>query len=164
MKTRGETMSKVEGGRYLTFMLRDEFYGVPISKVREINQITEITPVPKTPQFVEGVVNLRGKILPVVNLRQKLGFEKVAYNRETCIIVIEAQMGHVGVVVDAVREVVDLKEDQIEVPPHMGDQTEMRFLSALGKQDDRVIILLDVDLAFSGEEFTNSMSHLNKAA
>ena len=112
-------MSKIEGGRYLTFMLRDEFYGVPISKVREINQITEITPVPKTPKFVEGVVNLRGKILPVVNLRQKLGFEKVAYNRETCIIVIEAQMGHVGVVVDAVREVVDLKEDQIEVPPHM---------------------------------------------
>ena len=157
-------MSKVEGGRYLTFMLRDEFYGVPISKVREINQITEITPVPKTPTFVEGVVNLRGKILPVVNLRQKLGFEKVAYNRETCIIVIEAQMGHVGVVVDAVREVVDLKEDQIEVPPHMGDQTEMRFLSALGKQEDRVIILLDVDLAFSGEEFTNSMSQLSKAA
>lgn len=157
-------MSKVEGGRYLTFMLRDEYYGVPISKVREINQIMEITPVPKTPSFVEGVVNLRGKILPVVNLRQKLGFEKVSYNRETCIIVIEAQMGHVGVVVDAVREVVDLKEDQIEVPPHMGTEEQMRFLSALGKQEDRVVILLDVDLAFSGAEFTTVMSELPKAS
>ncbi len=157
-------MSKIEGGRYLTFMLRDEYYGVPISKVREINQITEITPVPKTPQFVEGVVNLRGKILPVVNLRQKLGFEKVVYNRETCIIVIEAEMGHVGVVVDAVREVVDLKEDQIEVPPNMGDETAMKFLSALGKQEDRVIILLDVDLAFSEDEFTKSMGSFSKSA
>ena len=157
-------MSKIEGGRYLTFMLRDEYYGVPISKVREINQMMEITPVPKTPKFVEGVVNLRGKILPVVNLRQKLGFEKVAYNRETCIVVIEAQIGHVGIVVDAVREVVDLKEDQIEVPPNMGEKSEMRFLSALGKHEERVIILLDVDLAFSGDEFTHSMSELTKAA
>lgn len=157
-------MSKVEGGRYLTFMLRDEYYGVPISKVREINQIMEITPVPKTPSFVEGVVNLRGKILPVVNLRQKLGFEKIDYNRETCIIVIEAQMGHIGVVVDAVREVVDLKDDQMEAPPHMGDQSEMRFLSGLGKQDDKVIILLDVDLAFSNDEFEQSMAAMTKAA
>lgn len=65
-------MSKVEGGRFLTFMLKDEYYGVPISKVREINQMMEITPVPMTPKFVEGVVNLRGKILPIVNLREKL--------------------------------------------------------------------------------------------
>ncbi len=157
-------MSKIEGGRFLTFILRDEYYGVPISKVREINQMMEITPVPKTPSFVEGVVNLRGKILPVVNLRQKLGFEKIDYNREACIVVIEAIVGHVGIVVDAVREVVDLKEGQIEVPPHMGDESEMRFLSALGKLDEKVIILLDVDLAFSDQEFSQSMTQLNTAA
>ncbi len=157
-------MSKADGGRYLTFMLRDEYYGVPISKVCEINQMMEITPVPKTPPFVEGVVNLRGKIIPVVNLRQKLGFEKMDYNRETCIIIIESDIGHVGVVVDAVREVIDLKDEQIEIPPQMGEKSEMRFLSALGKQEDRVIILLDVDLAFSGDEFTQSMSEMSKVA
>ena len=157
-------MSKMEGGRYLTFMLRDEHYGVPISKVREINQMMEITPVPKTPEFVEGVVNLRGKILPVVNLRQKLGFEKVAYTRETCIVVLESQMGQVGIVVDAVREVIDMKEEQIEIPPNMGEKSEMKFLSALGKHEERVIILLDVDLAFSGDEFTHSMSDGHKSA
>jgi purine-binding chemotaxis protein CheW len=157
-------MSKFEGGLYLTFVLCDEFYGVPISKVREINQIMEITPVPKTPKFVEGVVNLRGKILPVVNLRQKLGFEKIGYNRETCIIVIEAQIGHVGVVVDAVREVVDLKEEQIESAPQMGNEKEMKFLSAMGKQENRVIILLDVDLAFSIEEFATAIGGISKTA
>lgn len=156
-------MSKVEGGRFLTFMLRGEYYGVPISKVREINQMMEITPVPKTPRFVEGVVNLRGKILPIVNLREKLSFEKIAYNRETCIVVIETLIGHVGIIVDAVREVIDLKESQIEVPPHMGEQSEMRFLSSLGKHEDKVIILLDVDLAFSDQEFTQSMGTLSAA-
>jgi purine-binding chemotaxis protein CheW len=157
-------MEQTDGGRYLTFMLRDEYYGVPISKVREINQMMEITPVPKTPSFVEGVVNLRGKILPVVNLRMKLGFEKIDYNRETCIVVIETQMGQVGIVVDAVREVSDLKQEQIEAPPHMGGKDDLRFLSALGKHEDRVIILLDVDLAFSSLEFSQSMSEFTKVA
>ncbi|MFN8792602.1 MAG: chemotaxis protein CheW [Bdellovibrionales bacterium] len=157
-------MSKVEGGRFLTFMLKDEFYGVPISKVREINQMMEITPVPMTPKFVEGVVNLRGKILPIVNLREKLSFERIPYNRETCIIVIETVVGQVGVVVDAVREVIDLKEDQTEVPPHMGGDTHMTFLSGLGKHEDKVIILLDVDLAFSDQEFAKSMGRLSAAA
>ena len=156
-------MSKMENGRFLTFMIREEYYGVPISKVREINQMTDITPVPKTPKFVEGVVNLRGKILPVVNLREKLNFERKAYDRETCIVVLEALVGHVGIVVDAVREVVDLKAEQIEVPPHMGDQTELKFLSALGKLEDKVIILLDVDLAFSEEAFGQSIN-VQKAA
>lgn len=157
-------MSKTEGGRFLTFMLREEYYGVPISKVREINQMMEITPVPKTPKFVEGVVNLRGKILPVVNLREKLSFEKIPYNRETCIVVIETLVGHVGIVVDGVREVIDLKEAQIEVPPHMGHESEMRFLNALGKHEEKVVILLDVDLAFSDQEFTQSMGELSAAA
>lgn len=156
-------MSQIVGGRYLTFMNRDEYYAVPISQVREINQMMDITPVPKTPPFVEGVVNLRGKILPVVNLRQKLGFPKKDHDRETCIVVLETQMGHVGIVVDAVREVIDLKDDQIEVPPHMGSQSELRFLSAIGKLDDKVIIIFDVNLAFSEAEFGFALQN-SKAA
>lgn len=158
-------MSAVDkSGRFLTFMIRDEHYGVSISKVREINQMMDITSVPKTPKFVEGVVNLRGKILPVVNLREKLGFEKKAYDRETCIVVIESAVGHVGIVVDAVREVIDLKEGQIDVPPHMGDNVELQFLSAIGKLEDKVIILLDVDLAFSEAEFGSTMNSPKTAA
>jgi purine-binding chemotaxis protein CheW len=156
-------MSTNLGGRFLTFMIRDEHYAVPISQVREINQMMDITPVPKTPVFVEGVVNLRGKILPVVNLRQKLGFEKKSHDRETCIVVLEALIGHVGIVVDAVREVVDLKNEQIEVAPHMGNQAELRFLSAIGKLDDKVIILLNVDLAFSEAEFGETLQHAKAA-
>lgn len=157
-------MSKISGGRFLTFLLKGETYGVPIHKVREINQMMEITPVPKTPPSVEGVVNLRGKILPVVNLREKLSFERAPYDRETCIVILETQMGPVGIIVDAVREVADLNESQMEVPPQMGQSHDMKFLSALGKLEDRVIIILDVDIAFSDTDLNESMSDLPHVA
>jgi len=137
--------------KFMTFKLRKEQYGFPIEVVREINRVAEITPVPKTPNFVRGVMNLRGKIIPVVDLRLKFGFEKMANTRDTCIIVIEAEMGMVGLIVDSVREVLDLTAEQIQKPPQLGNSAETSFIQGLGKFNDEVIILVDVLKAFSKE-------------
>jgi purine-binding chemotaxis protein CheW len=141
--------------QYLTFTLNSEFYGVPIESVREINRVGEITPVPKTPEFVKGVMNLRGKIIPVINLRVKFGMSEVAYNRDTCIIVIDTLTGQVGMIVDAVKEVVDLRNDQIEPPPPLGNQVAKEFVRGLGKQESKVVILVDVSATLKHDDLSN---------
>jgi purine-binding chemotaxis protein CheW len=150
---------KAKAGQYLTFQLKHEQYGVPIETVREINQPTEITPVPRTPVFVKGVMNLRGKIIPVVNLRMKFGMEEVDKTRDTCIIVIDTEIGQVGMIVDSVKEVVDLHEAQIEPPPMLGNDRTLTFVRGMGKIEQRVIILVDVVSAFSSEQL-NQMASL----
>ncbi len=141
--------------KFMTFNLRSEQYGFPIEVVREINRVAEITPVPKTPEFVRGVMNLRGRIIPVVDLRLKFGFEKCENTRDTCIVVIEAEVGMVGLVVDSVREVVDLAKEQIQTPPQLGKPGETSFIQGLGKINDNVIILIDVLSAFSKEKMAD---------
>jgi purine-binding chemotaxis protein CheW len=143
-----------KAGQFLTFQLLSEQYGVPIEAVREINRVGEITPVPKTPEFVKGVMNLRGKIIPVINLRIKFGMPAQEYTRDTCIVVIESDIGQVGMIVDSVKEVVDLTALQIEPPPVLGNCKEMSFVKGLGKLEDRVIILVDVVAALSHESLT----------
>jgi purine-binding chemotaxis protein CheW len=135
--------------KFMTFNLRSEQYGFPIEVVREINRVAEITPVPRTPDFVRGVMNLRGRIIPVVDLRMKLGFEKIENTRDTCIVVIDAEVGMVGLVVDSVREVVDLSPEQIQHPPQMGPPEEISFIQGLGKVNGGVVILINVLSAFS---------------
>jgi purine-binding chemotaxis protein CheW len=150
-----EILAKSKAGQYLTFQLKAESYGVPIEAVREINRVGEITPVPKTPDFVKGVMNLRGKIIPVVNLRVKFGMDFQDYTRDTCIIVIDTEIGQLGMIVDAVKEVVTLNEAQIEATPSLGQGSSANFVRGLGKVDSKVVILLDILSAFSAENMAS---------
>ncbi len=147
-------------GQYLTFMLRKQAYGVPIGTVREINRVTDITPVPQTPHFVAGVMNLRGKVIPVVDLRLKFGMESEGRTKETCIIVIEAESGQVGMIVDSVSGVIDLVTTQIEPAPVMGDEKRLGFVMGMGKVEQTVIILVDIVRALGKEE----LGHVDSAA
>jgi purine-binding chemotaxis protein CheW len=140
-------------GQYLTFQVNSELFGLPIQDVREINQHGEVTPLPYCPDYVKGVMNLRGKIIPVVNLRVRFGMKEIEINRESCIIVIETQKGHVGMIVDAVKEVVDLTTSQLEAPPNMGHNPDETMIKGLGKIETRVIILIDVRKSLLTEDF-----------
>jgi purine-binding chemotaxis protein CheW len=138
-------------GQYLTFLLNAQLYGVPVASVREINRVIEVTPIPQTPPFVVGVINLRGRVIPVIGLRQKFGLPATENSKETCIIIIEASTGQVGVIVDAVRSVVDLSEKQIEATPSLGDAAIESVIMGLGKIDDKVMILVDVAKSVSDQ-------------
>lgn len=141
-------------GQFLTFQLNSESFGIPISTVREINRVTDVTPVPKAPPFVKGVMNLRGKIIPVIDLRLKFDLDATAHTRDTCIIVIETPNGQMGNIVDAVKEVVEFAKNEIEPAPHFGNTGYHSFVKALGKKEDRVIILVDIVESFAASEWT----------
>jgi purine-binding chemotaxis protein CheW len=136
-------------GKYLTFALAQEEYGLEILKVREIIGFMEITAVPKTPNHVKGVINLRGQVIPVVDLRGKFGMEAAEITDETCIIVVEiAQEGrafNTGIVVDHVQEVLDIDGTDIEDAPQFGSSVDTSFILGMGKVGDTVKILLDID-------------------
>ncbi len=140
--------------QYLTFMMRDQFYGVPIASVREINRYVEVTPIPQTPLFIAGVMNLRGKVIPVLNLREKFGMPPVATSKETCIIVMETEHGHMGVIVDAVRSVVNFNDSQIDPTPRLGDSSIESFILGIGKIDDHVVVLINVFNTLSKENLS----------
>ncbi len=152
MSTNTPEIKTAKPGQYLTFVLNSQLYGVPIGTVREINRLSEITPVPKTPSFVAGVMNLRGKVIPVVNLRSKLGFERTDHTKETCIIVIETIVGQVGMIVDSVRGVIELFANQIEPTPNLGNSAETEFVMGMGKLENTVIILIDIVKALSNNQ------------
>lgn len=144
------------GGKYLTFVLAKEEYGIPILKVREIIKLLEITAIPKTPGYIKGVINLRGKIIPIMDLRLKFGIEEKEYNERTCIVVVEISLNDtrklMGLIVDTVSEVANLTGDQIEPPPEYGNQNNQGFLTGVGKVKERVILLLDIERILSREE------------
>jgi purine-binding chemotaxis protein CheW len=137
-------VAEAKPGKYLTFLLRGMSYGVPISSVREINRLTTITSVPRSAAYVAGVINLRGKVIPVVNLRQKFGEAAAASTNETCIVVVDGTEGQVGIIVDSVHSVVDLREDQIDATPNLGDRSKASFVIGMGKTEDKLVILLDI--------------------
>jgi len=132
-------------GKYLTFVLNKEQYGVEILKVREILVVLPITPVPQTPHFVKGVINLRGKVIPVVDTRLKFGMSETEHTNETCIIVVDVNSTMMGMIVDTVKEVLDITEDKIEDPPNFGSSIDSGLIRGLGKIGDKVNILLDID-------------------
>ncbi len=140
-------------GKYLTFKLAEEEYGVEILKVREIMGLLEITHVPQMPHFVKGVINLRGKVIPVIDLRLKFGMPEAEYNEQTCIIVVDVGT-LTGIVVDTVQEVLDVAEDQIDPPPPLGASVDTSFIFGMGKVRDGVKILLDIGRVLSTEELT----------
>jgi len=141
-------------GKYLTFVLQNEVYGIGIRKVKEIIGLMPITTVPQTPAFVEGVINLRGKVIPVVDLRSRFGMAKAAHTDRTCIIVVEIALAlrpiPVGIVVDEVSEVLNIKEGDIDETPSFGVRLEMDFIMSMAKVDDGVKILLDIDRVITG--------------
>jgi len=145
-------------GKYLTFHLAGEVYGLPILKVQEIIRMMKITRVPRAPGFVLGVINLRGKVIPIINMRAKFGLEVVADTERTCIIVVQVLHGGrvitLGIVVDEVSEVMNLSQEQIGKTPPMGASVDTEFIMGMGRLESNVIMLLDLDKAFSSEELS----------
>ncbi len=144
-------------GKYLTFALGSEEYGLEILKVREIFGYMEITAVPQTPMYVKGVINLRGQVIPVVDLRAKFGMETMERTEETCIIVVEISQGSrnfsTGIVVDHVQEVLDIPGEDIEEAPQFGSAVNTDFILGMGKIGESVKILLDIDKVLAGDDF-----------
>ena len=153
--------------KFLTFSMAEEHYGVEILRVREIIGLIDITPLPQTPNYVKGVINLRGKIIPVIELRMKFGMSSIEYTEETCVIVVEvsdsaeSERFEMGVIVDRVNEVLDIHDGSIEPAPRFGCSMNTNFILGMAKvkmgERDRVIILLNIDHVLTTEEL-NSLS------
>ncbi len=142
--TRSSGQVRAQSGKYLTFSLAGEEYGLEILKVREIIGLMDITAVPQMPHYVKGVINLRGKVIPVVDLRAKFGMDAADYTEQTCVVVVD--VGQLtGVIVDTVQEVLDIDISQIDPAPPLGAGVDTSFVLGMGKVKDDVKILLDID-------------------
>jgi len=141
---------------YLTFVLGTESFAVDVRNVREVLDFTDLTRVPRMPEFMRGVINLRGSVVPVIDMRLKFGMEKVVDTVDTCVIVTEISLDGettvVGALADAVKEVFDLEAGQIEPPPRIGTSLNTEFIRGMGKHEDEFVIILDIDRVFSAEE------------
>lgn len=149
--------------QYLTFKLGEEIFSLDVAKVREILEYTSITKVPQTPDFMCGVINLRGSVVPVIDLRLKFGMPATERTVNTCIIVVEVQMENedivLGTLADSVQEVIELEPEQIEPAPQIGTRLNTEFIRGMGKQDGNFIIILDIDKVFSNEELETVQGH-----
>jgi purine-binding chemotaxis protein CheW len=143
------------GGKYVTFFLGSEEYGLPILAVREIIGMVEITPIPQTPTFVRGVVNLRGNVIPIIDLRRKFSMESAGESRENCIIVVRAHGADTGVVVDRMSEVAHVEGSEIQEPPPVGAEVNTDFILGIDKSGGKVRLLLDIERVISSHELLN---------
>jgi purine-binding chemotaxis protein CheW len=154
--------------QYLTFFIRDEEYGVDILRVKEILEYEHVTRVPTTPAHVRGVINLRGGVLPVVDLAAKFGHEETAPTRTTCIVVVETrphdELLTLGIVATAVSEVVDIPDTAIEPPPSFGTGVRVDYLTGMAKLDGRLALILDIDRVLSPVEIQQTILQVNEAA
>ncbi len=145
-------------GKYLTFSMANEEYGIGILKIKEIIGMMPITTVPQTPEFVKGVINLRGKVIPVVDLRMRFGMEAIDYTDRTCIIVVEidgsAVTVQIGIVVDAVSEVLNIKAEEIEDTPTFGTKLNTDYILGMAKMEGGVKILLEIDKVLSSDDIS----------
>jgi purine-binding chemotaxis protein CheW len=155
----GETSATQRQGKYLVFQLAREEFGVQVLKVREIMGLQEITAVPQTPGFVKGVINLRGKVIPVIDLRRKFGLEDAEYTQRTCIIVVQVNQAsgpmQMGAVVDGVAEVLNIQESEIEDMPDFGAEMTLPHILGMAKVKGRVKILLDIDRVLTSQEVSS---------
>ncbi len=155
-KSKNEQESQSKAGKYLTFSLGPEEYGLEILKVREIIGYIDVTAVPQTPDYVLGVINLRGQVIPVLDLRSKFDMDTAETTEETCIIVVEITQGDrnvsTGIVVDKVQEVLDVTEEQIEDTPDFGSAVNTDFILGMGKIGDAVKTLLDIDKVLGNDD------------
>lgn len=144
--------------QYLTFMLAEEQYAVEVYDVKEVLEYTTVTRVPRTQEFMRGVINLRGSVVPVIDLRLKFDMGETEKSIDTSIIVMEVEIGSekvtVGTLADSVQEVIDLDSSQIEPAPQIGTRINQEFIRGIGKQDERFVIILDIDRIFSDEELS----------
>ncbi|MBF0201529.1 MAG: purine-binding chemotaxis protein CheW [Desulfamplus sp.] len=145
-------------GKYLTFSLAGEEYGIGILQVKEIIGMMPITTVPRTPDFVKGVINLRGKVIPVIDLRLRFSIEESRYTERTCIIVVEISGTHgdmvIGIVVDSVSEVLNIKKEQIEPSPSFGTSLDSEYILGMAKLDNGVKILLDINKVLGADDIS----------
>jgi len=151
-----EENNAISSQQYVTFSLGEELFGVEVSRTREILSLTPVTKVPQTPDYLLGVINLRGQVVPVVDMRLKLGLPAGDETEDTCIIVVDVLVDGetitVGAQADAVREVMDIRSDQIEPPPRLGTRLKTEFINGMGKIDEQFMILLNIDRIFNSEE------------
>lgn len=144
--------------QYLTFTLEDELFALDIFSVREVLEYTSITRVPRTPEYMRGVINVRGNAVPVIDLNMKFGRSRTSQTISTAIIIVEVELEGestiIGALADSVQEVFELKEDQIDPPPKMGTSIRTDFIRGMGKHGDGFIMILDIDKIFSSEELS----------
>ena len=140
--------NKKREGKYLTFALGDEEYGIDALKVQGILGLQPITPMPQAPHFVKGVTTVRGKVAPIISARLKLGMYEIDYTSETCIILVQLKNSWAGLIVDTVRDVIDIWENQIEDPPQFGQYGDDEVIG-LAKLEKKVVILLDIEKTLS---------------
>jgi purine-binding chemotaxis protein CheW len=148
--------SQAATDQYLTFTLAQEQYAVPVDRVREVLEVPTLTRIPRMPDFMMGVINIRGSVLPVVDLRRKFGLPEAEHTVDTSIVVMDVISAGaeitVGCLADSVQEVIDLPHEQVEAPPKLGTSVEARFIAGMGKRDDRFIIILHMDRVFEGDD------------
>jgi len=153
--------------QYLTFLLGDEIFSLEISKVREVLDYTIITRVPRMPAYLQGVINLRGSVVPVADLRLKFGMPEADVTVSTCIIIVEAMVNDelviLGLLADSVQEVLELDQENIKPAPRIGTKLDTRFIKGMGRQNDRFNIILDIDRVFSSDEI-DMVQELREAA
>jgi len=147
-----------ESVQYLTFKLADEIFALDVAKVREILELTTITKVPQTPDFMRGVINLRGSVVPVVDMRLKFGMNMTEQTINTCIIVVEVNLDSdtivLGALADSVQEVVEMEPESIEPAPHIGTKLDTDFIKGMGKIEDHFVMILDIDKIFASNELS----------
>ena len=148
-----QTNCLAKEGKYLTFALGKEDYGLEILKVREIIGMMNITAVPQVPGYVKGVINLRGKVIPVIDLRLKFGMKEIDTTVETCVIVINLNEVLIGIIIDKVKEVLDIKQGNIEPAPNLGANVHTDYILGIGKVSETVKILLNIEKVL-GEDLT----------
>ncbi len=147
---------QTQNQQYLTFKLDAEEFAIEILQVREVLDFPSITKVPRTPDFMRGVINLRGSVVPVIDLRMKFGMDKAEQTVDTCVIIVEVAVDGesmvIGALADSVQEVINLDASQIEPAPKLGTRLNTDFIKGMGKRDERFTILLDIEKVFSGDE------------
>jgi len=151
-----ESKELLETNQFLAFKLEDEVFAFDISKVREVLEFDVVTKVPQTPEMMVGVINLRGSVVPVIDMRIKFGMGEIEKTVNTVIIIIEVEIDSeftmIGALVDSVKEVMDLDSEHIEPPPSIGNRLDTEFIRGMGKQDGQFIIILNIEQVFSSDE------------
>ena len=148
-KTRAQS---AEADQMISFAIGEEHYGVDIQEVKEVIRIREITQLPKAPTFVKGVINLRGDVIPIIDLREKFGLEQLDYTEVTRVIVVEVDGKSIGMVVDSVSNVIKIPQDEIEPPPQLVGELSGEYLRGIGKLGEKLIVLISIDKILTTDE------------
>ena len=159
MEALAEKKITEQEGKYLAFILGNEIYGIEILRVREIIGLMDVTTVPQTPEYMKGVINLRGKVIPVIDLRLKFSMLEEEHTQETCVIVVEVNNTSIGIIVDSVSEVMEINSGEIEESLSFGQGIETDYIMGMGKVQKKIIILLDIEAVLSSEELEVVKQH-----